>query len=166
VTAPKDSPSEGAEEQGGTACGAYSGAVAPERAPDTERAGAETIAGEAVNVSGPAGASPPAVDLAPIKERWAPVFNGFIDLTKVGQETLREKFVLMLLDVDALIREVVRLREIEAVVRAAGEAESGVDNDAVFDAASDALWAMARKVAVKPARDGVSARTTEDRLDG
>jgi len=109
VTAPKTSPSEGAEEQGGTACGAETGLVAPERAPDTERAGAETTAGEAVDGSGSAGASPPAVDLAAIKERWAPVFNGFIDLKRVSEGTIREKFVLMLLDVDALVREVERL---------------------------------------------------------
>lgn len=59
--------------------------------------------------------------------------------------------------VDEFNAELDRLREIELIIRAAGEAEDA--DDLAFDAASDALWAKARELAGNPPREGVSEMT-------
>lgn len=50
------------------------------------------------------------IDVEAIRRRWAPAFNGYVDLSKVEHETLREKLEGALGDLHEALREIETLR--------------------------------------------------------
>lgn len=86
-------------------------------------------------------------------------------IRQAGEENERLRVALDLAVRDVALHALERGRaegqrdELLRVLGAAGEAEAGTDNDVEFDAASDALWTLCRRVAGRSEVTGVSELT-------